>query len=403
MRRVPILMPQLGESIAEATLVQSHIKEGDEVTADQEILEVETNKSLLQVSAPAAGKVTELIAKPQQTYPVGAILGYLEVDDADLVSHAELPETEPSILQDQKLAEPALVTAMETSGAKAGFSNPTSGWAAKSEFGFLSPRVKSQLAEMGLQEVDLSAIPGTGAGGRITARDVETFAGGLESTSASLQPASAMRIAVADAMKRSWSRPLATVGRTVNLESALAHRKQCKAPQPGLTLYILRALALALRDDLKLAAKLVGNRVATPKSIHLGFAVEAENGIMTPVLHDVDQTSLLELTPKYLELIKLAQARRLSAEATVGGIATVSNYGPFGLLWGTPIPLPEQGFIIGLGAGQRLPHWDEAAQKFVPQLQAELSVTFDHRSMDGAGGGKLLAKMAALLEKPEAL
>ncbi|HEX8680388.1 MAG TPA: 2-oxo acid dehydrogenase subunit E2, partial [Chthoniobacterales bacterium] len=103
------------------------------------------------------------------------------------------------------------------------------------------------------------------------------------------------------------------------------------------------------------------------------------------------------------ELVELARRRRLSAELTSGGIASVSNFGIFGLDWGTPIPLPDQTIMLGMGAGKKAPVWSEEKQQFAPATQAELTLSFDHRSLDGGGAGRLLKRIAELLSDPAQL
>jgi pyruvate/2-oxoglutarate dehydrogenase complex dihydrolipoamide acyltransferase (E2) component len=122
-----------------------------------------------------------------------------------------------------------------------------------------------------------------------------------------------------------------------------------------------------------------------------------------PVLRDADQRTLREMIGPYNELIELARARRLPPELTGGSIATVTNYGTFGLVWATPIPLPEQTLVLGLGAGRRMPFWDESKNQFVPRLEAYLTLSFDHRVMDGGAAGRLLTRVSRLMEDPETL
>ena len=106
---------------------------------------------------------------------------------------------------------------------------------------------------------------------------------------------------------------------------------------------------------------------------------------------------------RYNELVELARQRKLPADATGGSIATVTNFGTFGLTWATPIPLPEQTLVLGMGAGKRVPSWSEQKQQFVPVMECNLTLSFDHRVLDGGGAGRLLARIAALLQEPEKL
>lgn len=394
-------MPQLGESMAEATIVALKVQPGEQVTADQEIIEVETDKAVMGVTTPCAGEVAEIIAQVKQTYTVGAVLGYVEASVADAARFEKTPE-EPA-------REPATATANKTQGPPAGNgqmrdsgqASPSGGLAVPalaSGAGFSSPRLRARVSELGLTNADLAGIAGTGAGNRLTVRDLENFVDKTGETVA----ASALRVGVADAMRRSWSRPLATVGRSLRLDALLAHRRT-RDPKPGPALYAVRALAVALAENPAPASRLFGSQVAEARAIDIGVAVEAQDGIMVPILRGADQLSLAELTSRYDELVGLARQRRLSAEMTSGGIASVTNFGTFGLEWGTPIPLPDQTMILGLGAGRKVPAWDEASSQFLPVTEAQLTLSFDHRSLDGGGAGRLLARVAELLANPEQL
>jgi pyruvate/2-oxoglutarate dehydrogenase complex dihydrolipoamide acyltransferase (E2) component len=254
--------------------------------------------------------------------------------------------------------------------------------------------------ELGLHAADLAGVAGSGAAGRVTVEDFEKYIASLDKHR--MSDASSMRIAVADAMRRSWTRPLSTVGLPVQLDVVLAHRK-ASDPKPGPALYALRALAIALAENSAVAGRLVGNKIIHPSSIDVGVAVEAEDGVLVPVIRNADKKPLKELTQRYNELVELARARKLPADATGGSIATVTNFGTFGLDWATPIPLPEQTLVLGLGAGRRVPAWDEASQQFIPVIEANLTLSFDHRVLDGGAAGRLLQRIAQLISKPESL
>jgi pyruvate/2-oxoglutarate dehydrogenase complex dihydrolipoamide acyltransferase (E2) component len=260
--------------------------------------------------------------------------------------------------------------------------------------------MRARMDEMGLREADISAIVGTGAGGRVTVEDLEKFLDYIGSWPSS--HASPMRMAVADAMRRSWTRPLATVSRPVLLDRVLDHRRQ-QEPKPGLTLYVLRAFALALAEDPASAGFLIGERIVHPRAFDIGVAVQVEDGVVVPVLRKVDTLTLAELTNVYAEMVERARRRRLREDDTRGGIATVTNFGTFGLTHGTPIPLPNETLILGLAAGVKKPVWSDQVEAFIPATEAEIIVTFDHRVVDGGGAGLLLGRIDELLQTPERL
>lgn len=389
-------MPQLGESIAEATILNFLAQAGDTVDADQDVIEVETNKASMNVSSPARGTITQWLAKREESYAVGDVLGYLEVS-VEEAARAGFEAPAPTGGTTTTTGAPAeLPTRHGVEPTVRGL--PVPAYAAGASY--ISPRMKARMNELGLHAADLAGLAGSGAAGRVTVEDFERFLANLNEQK--LTEASSMRVAVADAMRRSWTRPLATVGLRVLLDPILAHRKSSR-PKAGPALYGVRALAIALSENSAPAGRLIGSKIVHPPAIDIGVAVEAEDGVLVPVLRGADKKPLGQLVPRYQELIELARERKLPKDATGGSIATVTNYGTFGLDWATPIPLPEQTLVLGMGAGRRAPHWDVAKQQFVPVMECYLTLSFDHRVLDGGAAGRLLQRVAALLQSPDKL
>ncbi|NBV85320.1 MAG: 2-oxo acid dehydrogenase subunit E2 [Verrucomicrobia bacterium] len=403
-------MPQLGESIAEATIVAFNFQTGEDVAVDQDILEVETQKATMGVTSPCSGKLVEWSAQLQQSYAVGDTLGYVECSeeearrlglDAPAVAESAPREALPHGYSpaDEATSFVRNSSTHQTHGVAPTLRGlPVPAHAAG--MSFLSPRLKARMAELGLHAADLAGIAGSGAAGRLTIEDFEKFLSQLDQQK--LSQASTMRVAVADAMRRSWTRPLATVGVPVGIDAMLAHRKTCN-PKPGPALYALRALAIALGENSALAGRLVGDKIVHPRSIDVGFAVEAEDGVLVPVLRHADRTPLSELLVRYNDLVDLARRRRLPPDATGGSIATVTNFGTFGLEWATPIPLPEQTLVLGMGAGKTVPRWNPQTSSFDPATEAQFTLSFDHRVLDGGGAGRLVTRIAELLNNPDTL
>ncbi len=410
MPTVPILMPQLGESIAEATVVRLRVAVGDTVRTDQEIIEVETNKAVMGVTTLCDGVVSDLRAQEGISYSVGTLLGLLEVTDDEAArtgvesleileakrtgSNASPEQAEANLhfaLNDDVYEEaPAVIPSVKGLPVPAGVMGAH----------YISPRMRARMNDLGIREADISAIVGTGAGGRVTVEDLERFLDYLDAWPSS--KASPMRLAVADAMRRSWTRPLATVGLPTLLDRLLEHRRH-QSPKPGLTLYLLRALALALTENPTTAGYLIGDKVVHPRAFDIGVAVQVEDGVVVPVVRKVDQKSLRDLVAEYDDLVDRARRRRLTENDCSGGIATVTNFGTFGLTIGTPIPLPNETLILGIGAGVKKPVWSTQVEAFLPATEADLLLTFDHRVVDGGGAGVLLNRVATLLQKPENL
>jgi pyruvate/2-oxoglutarate dehydrogenase complex dihydrolipoamide acyltransferase (E2) component len=391
MPKVPIIMPQLGESIAEATIVRFSVEIGDTVEVDQEIIEVETNKAVMGVTTPCAGKIESFSASINEAYPIGTVLGYVEasVEDAERLNAAgagpiaqhSAPSEAPSF-QSSEGTYPISPLIRSEGGP------------------FISPRVRARIDDLGWSQPEVGLLAGTGKGGRVTARDLENYLAALESNPS--EKASAMRLAVSDSMRRSWARPLATAGVAFPLDPVLNHRKQIEVA-PGPALYVAKALAVAISEHPTYAARLAGDKLVLPKSIDIGIAVEVEDGIIVPVIRNLDQQPISKLGKIYQELVSAARTRRLPEDAREGSIASVTNFGPLGITWATPIPLPTETLIAGLGRGEKRPVWDDASGQFKPVSMAELTITFDHRIMDGGAAGRLIQRMVALLADPDSL
>jgi pyruvate/2-oxoglutarate dehydrogenase complex dihydrolipoamide acyltransferase (E2) component len=356
------------------------VKVGDPVQTNQDIIEVETSKATMNVASPCPGHVEKLTVKLNESYPVGAVLGYLQASAEDAARLGlDVPAAEKN--GDETEAGSGSCGPTQGEGTRTGVQPTVRGLpvpANAAGASYMSPRMKARMLELGLHAADLAGLPGSGAAGRVTIQDFEKFITNLEKHK--LSQASTMRVAVADAMRRSWTRPLATVALPVCFDPLLSHRKSSN-PKPGPALYALRALALALAENSAPAGRLIGSKIVHPSSIDIGFAVEAEDGVLVPVIRNADSRPLKELVQRYDELVELARERRLPTDATGGSIATVTNFGTFGLTWATPIPLPEQTLVLGMGA----------------------ALSFDHRVLDGGAAGRLLARVAQLLAEPKNL
>lgn len=390
-------MPQLGESIAEANIVAFLVRPGDTVVADQNLIEVETNKATMTVTAPCSGKIERFTAQLNESYAVGAVLGQIEATQEE-AARAGLDVSQPP-----KTSDTDRLTSGDANGNRTRVQPTVRGLpvpANAAGASYLSPRLKARMTDLGLSAADLAGVAGSGAAGRVTIEDFEKFISQLEQHQ--MSDASSMRVSVADAMRRSWTRPIANVGMPVCLEPLFAYRRIAR-PKPGPALCALRALAVALAENRKPAGRLVGSKIVHPSSIDIGFAVEAEDGVLVPVIRNADKKLLKDLIAPYNELVELARERKLPAGATGASIATVTNFGTFGLEWATPIPLPEQTLVLGMGAARHKPHWDSSKNQFVPVMEANLTLSFDHRVLDGGAAGRLLQRVSELIKQPEKL
>ena len=418
MPKVPILMPQLGESIAEATIMQVLVKPGDTVQADQEVFEVETNKAVMGVTTVCGGTIVSLDVSAGETVPVGAIMGIIKATEEEIERSGATP------LDENAAPTPAAAASTEKTTAQDGahfrtegeFREGMAGGGRRKPLGeggrglpvpvgqrgsrFLSPRIRARMDEIGITEADMAYVIGTGPNGRITIDDFEKFINYVDGWPS--HPASPMRRSVASSMQRTWRRPIASCGRPIFMAPIILHRK--KHPRkPGVTLYFLRALALALAEFPECAGYMVGGRILTPRRIDLGIAVQVADGVMVPVLRNVNERTLDDLVDEYNKVVAQARDRKLDPAYQGGGIATVSNFGGFGLTHATPMPLPSESLILGVGSVQKVPVWSDEVECFLPVEQAQIVASFDHRVVDGGDVGRLMLRIAHYLEHPEFL
>ena len=417
MPQVPILMPQLGESITEATIMRLLVQPGDTVVADQEVFEVETNKAVMGVTTECGGTVVSMLASEGETIAVGTVMGIIEATAEEIERSGATPLAEGELpAAPAPKNEPVsgaggndgahFRTEGEYREAAAGSRTPAAGGRGLPvPMGvrgahYLSPRIRARMDELGITEADLAYVSGSGAGGRITIEDFENFLDYVDGWPS--RQASPMRRSVASSMQRTWRRPIASAGRPIFMAPIILHRKN-HPRKPGITLYFLRALALALAEAPECAGYMVGGRILTPRRIDLGVAVQVADGVMVPVMRGVNEFTMDELIDEYNKVVDQARNRRLDPGYQGGGIATVSNFGGFGLTFASPMPLSSESLILGVGAVQKVPVWSDEVECFIPVEQANIVASFDHRVVDGGDIGRLMLRIAYYLEHPEVL
>ncbi len=338
-------------------------------SGDQDIIEVETNKATMGVTAPCHGRVAELLVELQQSYPVGATLGYLEVERrGSRARSGSMPQ--PRARRRRHRRRKRHAARATHAPRKAAACEPTVRGlpvpAHAAGASYMSPRMKARMHELGLHAADLAGIAGSGAAGRVTVEDFEKFLD--QARGAQAQPASSMRVAVADAMRRSWTRPLATVGMPVVLDAA-ARAPQSEQPQARPR--ALRPARAGHRARRKQRAGGPARRRQDRASAgHRSSASpwKPRTACSCPCCAMPTRPRSRELVVRYNELVELARQRRLPPDATGGSIATVTNFGTFGLEWATPIPLPEQTLVLGHGRRPRRAALGQGdREQFVPR------------------------------------
>ena len=370
-----IVMPQLGESIAEGTIVKWLIPSGGRVEKDQSLLEVETDKVALEIPSPAAGFLSEILVQEGETVPVGTVLARLDAEQAaqEVVNR---------------------VAGMIVHSAPAGGER-------------YSPAVRQLAKEHG---INLAQVTGTGTGGRVTKTDVLDFiargAHSGQSTTQTAKPAAfgehgeeilpftAMRKTIAERMVKSRQTSAHVVTFFEADMSGVAKARQGR----DLTYlaFVVNAVARAIREIPILNSSWGETGIVTKRDIHMGIAVALEEGLLVPVVRHADKKNVPQLAKEVSDLADRARTKRLSPEEVQDGTFTITNHGGFGSLFSTPIIHQPQIAIMGVGTVQKRAVVINDAIAIRPM--SYLSLSFDHRVIDGATADQFMSIVKKNLE-----
>jgi len=440
MALVEMVMPKMGESVMEGTILNWLKKVGDKIEQDEPVLEVATDKVDTEIPATHAGILTEILAQVGEVVPIGKPIALIQTE-----GKAETSPTLPSHTEEKHkvLAESIMLDEPMTAENLAQLlTSPVEGR-------FYSPLVMSIAKQEGISNEELSRIVGTGKEGRVTKNDilkyveakkkspqpslpkqeptiqkanvVETFKPPMEtvkpvapaisySGNADIIEMDRMRKMIAQRMVDSkrisphvTSFVEADVTNIVNWKNA--HAKQLKEREGVNLTYtpiFIMAVVKALKDYPLVNSSVEGDNIIVKKDINIGLAVALPNGnLIVPVIKNADQLNLLGLTKQVNDLAKRARENKLTPDELSGGTYTVSNIGSFGNVMGTPIILQPQVAILSLGAIQKKPAVIETEYGDVIAIRQMmfLSHSYDHRIIDGALGGSFVRRVADYLEK----
>ncbi len=369
-----IKMPQLGESIAEGTVVKWLVPVGGMIEKDQSLLEVETEKVALEIPSPATGVLSEIIVEEGETVLVGTLLARIE-------------STPPSEVINR--VGGTVVRPMES--VPEGDDRH-------------SPAVRQLAKEHG---VDLAKVKGTGAGGRVTKKDVEDFTAqsgtpakvttsvGEQSMGGDLLPFTPMRRTIADRMVKSRQ---TSAHVTTFFEADFSNIAKFREGRSlSYIPFVIRAVARAIREVSIINSAWGEQGIIIKKDIHVGIATALEEGLLVPVLRHADRKGLTQLAKEVADLAERARSKKLSPEEVQGGTFTITNHGGFGSLFSTPIIHQPQIAILGVGAIQKRAVAIDEAIAIRPM--GYLSLSFDHRVIDGATADQFMAKVKGYLEQ----
>ena len=382
-----VLMPQLGESIAEGTIVRWNKRVGDTVDRDEPLFEISTDKIDAEIPSPAAGVLAEIRVREGETVPIESVVAVIGSAGENV---QELASGEPS-----SSVAPGTLVAPSSAAIP-----PT-----REE---RSPRTSPVVRKLALEhDVDLTAVAGTGAGGRVTKSDVLAYVAGQSASVASaggrIEPLSVMRRTIAKRMVAS-RRTAAHVHTVFDVDfqrvSELRAATRERYEQAGVRLTYLAFIAKAVTDALGempiVNASLDGDRVVYKPDVNLGVAVALEWGLIVPVVKRAGEKNLLELSQAVADLAARARAKQLKPDEVEGGTFTITNPGAFGSILGLPIINQPQVAILCVGAVEKRPVVVDDA--VVARPGAYLTLGFDHRLIDGAVADQFMSKVKRGLE-----
>jgi 2-oxoglutarate dehydrogenase E2 component (dihydrolipoamide succinyltransferase) len=432
--RIEVKVPQLPESVAEATLVNWHKKPGEAIKRDENLIDIETDKVVLELPAPADGAMAEIVKPDGSTVTSGEVIAVIDTDAAASgkpaaaaapapAAKAQAPAKQPAApAAAQAAARPATAPASQSAARPAQTSAPAGGASATA-----LPAARKLMAE---QDVAASDVSGTGRGGRITKGDVLSAveARSVQPTPAASTPAarapdpaapaiqgarpeqrvpmSRLRARIAERLVQSQSTAaILTTFNEVNMQPVIELRSRYKerfekefGVKLGFMSFFVKAAVHALRKFPLVNASIDGNDIVYHGYYDIGIAVGSPRGLVVPILRDADQSSLAEIEQQIADFGKRAQDGKLTIEELTGGTFSISNGGVFGSMLSTPIINPPQSAILGVHATKDRPVVENG--QIVIRPMNYLALSYDHRIVDGREAVLSLVAIKEALEDP---
>lgn len=423
---VDLVMPKMGESITEATILKWHKKAGDAVKMDETVLEIATDKVDSEVPSTGAGTITEILFKENDVVAVGTVIARINTEAGAAV--AATPVITVAAAVAQPVAAPATSTAAPMPTAAAGTNK------------FYSPLVLNIATQEGVSMAELELIPGSGNEGRVTKKDILHYVANRGKAPIAAAPAVAsveaapvanntaapkaaapisgnveiidmdrMRKLIAEHMVRSKSTsPHVTSFTEADVTNLVRWREKTKkgfeakyGEKITYTPIFIEAIAKSIRKFPMINSSLDGDRIIVKKDINIGMAAALPSGnLIVPVIKNADTKNLIGLTKDVNGLANAARGNKLKADDTQGGTFTLTNVGTFGSLMGTPIINQPQVAILAVGSIKKRPMVIETPEGDVIAIRhmMYLSLSYDHRIIDGSIGASFLTAVANELE-----
>jgi 2-oxoglutarate dehydrogenase E2 component (dihydrolipoamide succinyltransferase) len=422
MARVELVMPKMGESIMEATILKWRKKPGDRVELDEPVLDIATDKVDSEVPSPVAGTIVEILFSENDVVAINKAIAIIETETAGVQ-----PAASPAVA-------PAAVSGSDKESVSVPYQPVPVTTAAPASDRFYSPLVRTIAREENISQAELDALPGSGQDGRVTKKDILAYvAGRVQASQPKLQPVAPaptptpaapavsfsgafeivemdrMRKLIADHMVMSkHTSPHVTSFVEVDVTNLVNWRNRIKdqfKKQYGenitFTPIFLEAVARAVRDYPMINSSVDGNRILVKKDVNIGMAAALPTGnLIVPVIKNADYLNLAGLTKVVNDLASRARQNQLKPEEIQGGTFTITNVGTFGNVMGTPIINQPQVAIMAIGAIRKKPAVLETEYGDVIAVRQMmfLSLSYDHRIVDGMLGGSFLRRVADYLE-----
>jgi len=415
-------LPEVGENITTGHVVSIFVAVGDTITKDQDLLELETDKASLPVPAPCNGVIKEILIQEGTDVNIGQVIMKIEetTSDAPADAPAETPKEEtPAQVQaptaPKAQPRPAAVAPRPMAGTKAHF-DPT----VASKDIPAAPTVRRLAREIGL---DISQVPGTGPGGRVSKDDVKAFAKQLitgqiafssgppkkplpdftKFGSVKRETMTKIRKVTAQHMSHCWNTiPHVTQFDKADTTELETLRKEVSTTGRKITVtsFLLKVMAKALKEfpQFNCSIDMDTHEIIYKDYCHIGVAVDTDRGLLVPVIRDIDKKSIEEITDELTTAAERARAKKTALDELQGGSMTLTNLGGIGGHAFTPIVNWPEVCILGVSRGGFEPVWDKESNQFTPRMKLPLSLSYDHRIIDGADAARFLRWICKNLE-----
>jgi pyruvate dehydrogenase E2 component (dihydrolipoamide acetyltransferase) len=425
-------LPELGEGVESGDVLKVLVNVGDRVSADQPVVELETDKATIEVPVPFSGVVQEIRAQEGGKVQVGQVLLVIDTDGtaaAPTLAPPEEDETEPApVVEEPEEPEETEVPEEKKRAAPPRPTDVVTTEMAPSQIEVhqvvpAAPSVRRIARELG---VNITEVRGTGPAGRITMDDVKGHAKKLVSGLAKGTRLSAtaplpnfekwgevereamtgVRRKTAEHLSQGWTAPHVTnhdradITELEKLRKQYGKRAEAAGGKLTMTAIALKIVASALKvfPQFNASIDMENEQIVLKKYIHVGVAVDTERGLLVPVIRDVDRKNIIELAVELSGVAEKARARKLTLEEMQGGSFTITNLGGIGGTAFTPIINWPEVAILGMSRASRVPEWTEG--EFEPRLMLPLSLSYDHRLIDGADAARFLRWLVEAFESP---